>query len=544
MFEGLSAQLQDSLLNLLSALGVLVGGWLLALLLAALVRAVLRRTGVDNRLAAWVQGDDTTPATDTPRVESVVSRIVFWLVMLVVLVAVFDILDLTETVGPLQVFLNEIAEYAPRLLSVAALVVIAWVLATVLRLVIRAALKTVRLDERLEAETAPAPDAPDYAARPRLSLSNTIANTVYWLVFLFFLPAILEALNLQGLLEPVQSLLEDILGFLPRLVAAGLILLVGWFVARVLQRIITNLLYAAGVDYLGDEVGLATVLGGRRLSEVLGFVVYVLVLIPVLIGALNALEMEAITVPASNMLNDILEAIPDIFAAGLLLLLAYIGGRLVAGLVTNLLGGIGFDSIMMQLGLGPGRLRPAPAAPSTPAPPATDDDAAFSPPPAPTIAIQRRPSEVVGYVVLVAIMLFAIIEALHILQFEALAALVIEFTQFAGRVLLGLLIFGIGLYIANLVAGVIWASAGKNAGLLALIARISILVLAGAIGLRQMGLAPEIIQIGFALLVGAVAVAAALAFGLGSRDTAGRLVQDWVQDIEAGTDTTPFPGGD
>src|SRR5205085_5631564 len=103
---------------------------------------------------------------------------------------------------------------------------------------------------------------------------------------------------------------------------------------------------------------------------------------------------------------------------------------------------------------------------------------------------------------------------------------------------------GVGLYIANLVANAIWASAGKNAGLLALAARISILVLAGAMALRQMGLAPEIIQTAFTLLLGAVAVAVALAFGLGSRDVAARIVADWHDKLEKGkgTNVNPYTG--
>jgi hypothetical protein len=154
----------------------------------------------------------------------------------------------------------------------------------------------------------------------------------------------------------------------------------------------------------------------------------------------------------------------------------------------------------------------------------------------------RSPSEVVGTIALVAIMLFASVEALNLIGFTSLAELVAQFIAFAGRVILGLIIFGIGLYVANLAAQLIWSGGGKNSGLMALAARVSILVLAGAMALRQMGLAPEIIQTAFTLLLGAVAVAVALAFGLGSRDVAGRIVQNWAHHIEAGhgTDINPM----
>jgi hypothetical protein len=71
--------------------------------------------------------------------------------------------------------------------------------------------------------------------------------------------------------------------------AAGLILLVGWFVARIVQRIVTNLLAAVGVDRLSEQVGVAKALGKQKLSGVIGLLLYILILIPVLIAALDAL---------------------------------------------------------------------------------------------------------------------------------------------------------------------------------------------------------------------------------------------------------------
>jgi hypothetical protein len=130
-------------------------------------------------------------------------------------------------------------------------------------------------------------------------------------------------------------------------------------------------------------------------------------------------------------------------------------------------------------------------------------------------------------------MLFATIEALRELGFVLLADLIVRFTVFAGEVILGLIIFGIGLYLANVAYGTVQASGVAQAGLLALAARVSILVLAGAMALRQMGLANEIITVGFGLLLGAIAVAAALAFGLGAREIAARELADWIQSIKS-----------
>jgi hypothetical protein len=130
-------------------------------------------------------------------------------------------------------------------------------------------------------------------------------------------------------------------------------------------------------------------------------------------------------------------------------------------------------------------------------------------------------------------MLFASVEAARLLGFGALADLLAQFIQLGGQIILGLIVFGIGLYLANLAANMIESSGATNARLLAWAARVAILVLSGAMALRQMGIANEIVNLAFALLLGAIAVAAALAFGLGGRETAGRELETWVNRVKS-----------
>jgi hypothetical protein len=129
-------------------------------------------------------------------------------------------------------------------------------------------------------------------------------------------------------------------------------------------------------------------------------------------------------------------------------------------------------------------------------------------------------------------MLFASVEAAGLLGFENMAQLLANLLEFVGRVGVGLVAFGVGLYLANLAASTIRASGNPQAGLLATAARIGILVLAAAIALRQMGLANEIIEVAFALLLGSIAVAFAIAFGLGGRDLAAKQIEEWRDGLK------------
>ena len=164
--------------------------------------------------------------------------------------------------------------------------------------------------------------------------------------------------------------------------------------------------------------------------------------------------------------------------------------------------GIGFDALLVRVGIG-----------------------------RETTEEKRMPSAIAGYLVVVAIMLFATIEAFRLLGFETVGDLVAQFMVFAGHVILGLTVFGIGLYLAHVASKTVLASGAAQAGLLAMAARVSIVILAGAMALRQMGLANEIINLTFGLLLGAVAVAVAIAFGLGGRDIAARELSAWIEAI-------------
>jgi hypothetical protein len=479
--------------EILVAIAILIVGWLVALLGSLLVRKALKRTDIDDKIASWLIGEERAKSIE---IGKWVGRSVFFLIMLFVLVAFFDALGLAIITEPLRRFLNQIFDYAPRLIGPIVLLLVAWVTATALRFLVRRVLTATKLDEKLSSQAG-------LEEGESIPLSRTLGDAVYWMIFLLFLPAVLGTLNLSGLLHPVQSMIDKILGFLPNLFAAGVILGVGWLLARIVQRIVGNLLAAVGADRLSEQVGLSKALGEQKLSGLLGLVLYILILVPVLVASLNALALDAITAPASEMLNTFLTALPLVFAAALVLLIAYLVGRVVAGLATNLLAGVGFNMILVRLGIG------------------TELEEG-----------ERTPSQIAGNLVMVAIMLFAAIEAVDILGFAVLSGLVAQFLVLAGRVLLGLVIFAIGLYLANLAAKTVNTSTAKQAPVLAVTARVSILVLAGAMALRQMGLANEIITLAFGLTLGAIAVAVAIAFGIGGRDLAAETLSGWRQKLE------------
>jgi hypothetical protein len=504
--QGSVQQVVQFLPRLLGAVVILVVGWLIAAVAASVVRGILNRTKIDNRIATGLTGSDTV------QVEKFIAGLVFWSILLLTIVGVLDTLELRVASQPLNSFLNQIGDFLPRLVATGVILLIAWLVATLVKLITIRGLNALRVDERLN----PLETRDAVPSLNQLSLSETIGNALYWFIFLLFLIPVLDTLGLEQALQPVQTLVTQIISILPNILAAVLIGVVGWFVANIVRRIVSNLLAATGVDDLGRRFGLSSTVGAQSLSSIIGTIVYVLILIPVAIASLNALRIDAISLPAIAMLQQILNALPAIFTAIAIWIVAYFVGRFVGELVTNILTSIGFNNIFSVLGLPtPVRRTTYPAEAEVPITPA------------------RTPSEIAGIVVLVGIMLFATVAAVNILNIPALTVLVSGILVIFGRILAGLIVFAIGLFLANLAFNIISSSGNAQARILAQVARIAIIALVSAMALQQIGVASDIVNLAFGLLLGAIAVAAALSFGLGGREIARDQVQSWLNSFKS-----------
>ena len=496
MFDDMLAQLttllSEDMLNLLAGLGILLIGWIIARIVKGLVFRLMKRINLDERLAGATAGGEEPTRLN---LEKWVSIAVYYLIMLFVLVAFFQTVQLPAVATPLNAMLEQIALAAPQLVGALLILLLAWVSATVIKFVILRTMQMTKLDEKLATQAD--------LEESGVNITASLANGVFWLVFLIFLPAVLNSLGMQGVVEPVTGVVDAILGAIPSIFAAGLSLLVGWLIARIVRQIVVNLLTATTIDQFGERIGVSGETQPRPLSKIIGSVVYILILIPAVIAALTALGVEAISAPAVSMLTTVLNGIPIFFGAVLVLVVAYFAGKLVSSLVSNLLTGIGFDKVPEILGLS-----------------VTPREG------------KRSLSEFAGIVALVAVLLLAGNEAANMVGFAFFADILATFMAFGGQILLAMVIFAVGLYLANLARNLILAAGGENPTLVASLVRIAILVFVAAMALQQVGVTGEIVNITFGVLLGAIGIASALAFGLGSRETAGRFVEEWMKKLE------------
>jgi len=143
------------------------------------------------------------------------------------------------------------------------------------------------------------------------------------------------------IVEPVRQMLTRIMSYLPTLLGALVILVVGWIVAKAIRRIIDWLLTAIRFDTLADKAGITEVLrkGNLEISArgVISGLVYWLIMIMVLMMTVDALGLPK----ASDVLAGLFAYIPKVIAALLVLVVAMFLAGFVSGIVQTAAGNAG-----------------------------------------------------------------------------------------------------------------------------------------------------------------------------------------------------------
>lgn len=419
-----------------------------------------------------------------------------------------------SVVGSTQDFWNQGVMYAqvwgPRLLAAAVILLIGWLIARAVKWGVAAVINRTPV-----ARHANQPNLPE---RHPSTVGAQVGNAAYWIVLLVAFLLAAQPLGLATATGPLGNMVQQFGQAVPHIFGAALILFIGYVLAQVARKATEAVITASHVQTLSARVGADMPSDPSMLPRTIGSIVFALVIIPVAIAALDTLNIAAISQPATAMLRIILDAIPHVIAAGIILALAYAIGRFASKLLTQFLATTGFDHTIGSLGLFAQSDRSA-----------TERTSTTTPAIAPAIV----PSQAVGTAAFVAILIFGMMEAFRQLNFAYGSRIMAEVLTLFGQVVFGAIIIAVSVIIARLVARTIEASGGETPTLAGSLTRVAIIVLGVAVGLRFMGLADDIINLAFGLILGAIAVAFALAFGIGGREPAKRAVERLLGQISA-----------
>ncbi|MCO4851499.1 mechanosensitive ion channel [Bacillus vallismortis] len=476
--------------NLIIALLVLFIGWAIAKIIEKAVYKGLRKTRMDDKLFAGKKPSRYSS-------EKVISKVVYFIALIIVFILFFNILHLTTVASPFVSMLSAITAAIPSVLKAGLILLLGWAAASVLSFLVKKMGMKLNTSDKLRKWNVVSEGKDIHQA------VNAASQVVFYLVLLVFLPGVLSSLKISGISGPFTNMMESVLAFLPKLFAAALIVLIGWLVARLVRDIITNFLASIGTERFAARMGLSVYLKDTSLSAVIGTIAYVLILIPVVISALDQLDVAGISKPAVSMLNSILNMLPNIMIAIVLVLAGIWAGKWVNSMVSRLLHRAGFDSMLGKMGMGTGT------------------------------SAKLSLSQIVGMIAQIIVILLFTAEALQIVQLHFLVEIATGIVAYLPNVLVAVLILGIGLYAGELVRKVLSSIIkGQEFKSLAAIAKYTMIALAFFMALDQLGVADTIVNSAFIIVLSGFALAFGLSFGLGGKDFASRYLSAFERKIQ------------
>lgn len=389
----------------------------------------------------------------------------------------------------MRYFFNMIESFlsgVPSVIHAVLLLVLAYVVALIAKSLVVKGLKLLNVDKRI--------DKLGIVDEITGSSLDFIGKLVFVIVFLMFLPAVLEKLGIDNVSTPITMLVTQFLNYIPNIIAAIIILMIGSLVAKIVRQLITPILKKLNVDKLQEKAGISTS-ENATISSVISYIIYVIILIPVIIAALQALNITAISNPAMAMLNSMFQMLPNIFVAIALVVIGTIVAKIIGKLLAQILSGFGTDSLWKKI--------------------VPSDNSKLK-----DFSLSKAIGEFVKYII---ILLF-VVEATNVINLEVFRNVGGAIIAYLPMVISSVIILGIALHISSWVGGFI-QNKYPDAKLTSMIAKTAIIVVAVFMVLIQLGIATTIVNAAFIIVLGAIALAFAIAFGIGGRDFAANTLK-------------------
>lgn len=293
------------------AIVIIIVGYVVAKLIAGLVQKGLKAITIDDKLAKLL-------GKDCDGCEKGFSKFLFYLLMLFVVVFALNVAGQSKAVEPLQQILDQIFGFIPRLIAALAIGFVAWILATLARNVLQALLSATNVDERLGlGENKP--------------ITNSVGMVAFFGIILLLLPSVLNALELNEISEPINKIVNQITGYVPSLFSGIILFAIGYLVASIVQKVLSNVLSTIGTDKLLSKLGYSggDLIAGKPLSVVISYIAMATILVIIGAEAIKVLQLEFI----SDLSTGFVDGYFNILAAVIIFCLAIYVANIVGQLI-------------------------------------------------------------------------------------------------------------------------------------------------------------------------------------------------------------------
>src|SRR5699024_9740909 len=247
-FKSMFNDLILSIPNVIKALLILVVAWIVATIVKALFEKVLVKLGVGRALAK------TPIAVDEESGNSFLSsigKLVYVLVFILFLPAVFAAVNMTEVSQPISNMMSQFITFIPNLFAAGIIITIGVFVAKLVKELFKRFFEALNLDKWFRKIN---PDQVDPEAT-QTTLSTVLANIIYVVILIPFITIGLEALSIDTISRPIESVLNNVIGLIPNIFIAIILIVVGYYIGKLLGNLLTNLLDSVGFGKIFDSLG-------------------------------------------------------------------------------------------------------------------------------------------------------------------------------------------------------------------------------------------------------------------------------------------------
>ncbi len=320
-----------------------------------------------------------------------------------------------------------------------------------------------------------------------------IGSVIKAVLTIFILMAVLQYYGLTDVLAPLKDMLNKFMAAIPNIIGAGVVGYAGWIIAKTVSQLLGMAL--SNVD---DKIAAKTGNADIKISPFASAFIFGGILLPIIVAALGILNIPSISIPATEMLEKLMAAVPNIIGAAIIMLVAFYVAKFVTYMLGGLFQGMQLDTYPEKMGMKG------------------------------IFTEKFTLTKLISSGIMFFSMLAAGTAAVEVLGIDVISTIFAEVLKFGGGILTGGVILVVGNFLSNIAYEKLSASGSVG---IAAIARFAILGLVLAMGLKSMGLADNIVTMAFGFTLGSVAIAAAIAFGLGGRDAAKSVADKWAGRI-------------
>lgn len=306
LLDSLSSRMGDVFPQLLGALAILLIGMWIAKIIRKLAFKGFKSTQIDEKF-----GSDPTSTS----MSTLFSKLVYYLIVILVLITVLNILGITTALDPLKNMLNKVSDFIPNLIGAGIIGYVGYILAKVISEA--AGMLSTWLEGFSE----------KYGLFKGIDLANIIKKLVFIIVFIPMLLIALDTLDFKMISDPAKAMITSLFEAIPNILAAVIILAIFFIIAKLVSQVVGDLCKNLNVDKYSEMTGVNKIMSGDTgLSKLISNLVYAFILFIGVITAVEKLNFGQL----SEVLNQILSLSGSIIFGSVILILGNQVSKLVS----------------------------------------------------------------------------------------------------------------------------------------------------------------------------------------------------------------------